>query len=235
LSESEQTGLNADLRQCAKARLPPEIEGAAVPASRPRRRARLCVVDGIDGAGKTTLARELASSIADYGLRVTLTRQPTNLVSGTHVRRLATTRPSARALAQALIQDRHAQYYSIFRTAFQISDVIICDRYFYSAVYQSKNISHLHSQIAFYRRFLPIPDITFLLLPSTMEARRRILESNRKLDRFEQTMHSYHRLYYSLRKHHEVVLLSKRQPLSEIRELCVSKILTKCGIFGNQE
>lgn len=198
---------------------------------RHHQRARLCVLDGIDGAGKSTLSYLLAKKLRRHGLNVVLTRQPTDLPSGVSVRRIARTTQSSGSLARALLQDRRAQHYAILRPAFQRTDVIICDRYFYSAVYQSKNIRQLHSQIAIYRRLLPIPDITFLLVPSAMEARRRIKTSKRRLDIFEQKMHIYLKLYWSLRRYQETIFLSKNLPIGALIELCVSKIRTKCGAF----
>ena len=148
-------------------------------------RARLIVLEGIDGSGKTSLSREIANALIRHGLRVIQTRQPTALPSGRSVRRIARAGRSSNSLSTALYKDRRAHYYVTLRPAFQTADVIICDRYFYSSVYQAINIRDLRSRLQFYRPLLPIPDIAFLLLPSVMVARRRILSSSRRLDSFE--------------------------------------------------
>jgi dTMP kinase len=200
-------------------------------AMRSHKRARLVVLEGIDGAGKTLLSRELANALISHGLTVLQTQQPTNLPSGTSVRRIALTGRSSSSLSRALYKDRRAQHYAILRPAFQRVDVIICDRYFYSSVYQSQRIREVRRGIAFYKRILPIPDITFLLLPSVMEARRRILSANRRMDGFERRLSFYRQFYYSLRNQREIVLYTKNIALDTLVELCVAKILTKCGVI----
>ena len=193
-------------------------------------RAQLIVIEGIDGAGKSTLSRALATNLQQLGLSVRLASQPTAYATGIRVRKLARANASREALTQALILDRRAQYYKVLRPAFRNAHVIICDRYFYSSVYQSTSIAHLRSQIAFYRRNLPIPDITFVLLPTPFEARKRILMSGRKLDRFEQNIARYHRLYLSLRSYRETAFLSSHEPLVTLVKACSSQILAKCKV-----
>jgi dTMP kinase len=196
-------------------------------------KARLIVLEGIDGAGKTSLSRVLTTALEFHGLKVSKTRQPTDLQTGIRVRRIARAGRSSASLSRALYQDRRAHHYAVLRPAFQTADVIICDRYFYSSVYQSKSIRELRSRLATYRRLLPIPDITFILLPSAMEARRRIVSSSRKIDGFEQRLAIYHDLYFSLRDSREVVLLTQHLPPASLAQICISKVLTKCGVFQN--
>jgi dTMP kinase len=197
-------------------------------------RARLVVLEGIDGSGKTSLSREIANALILYGLRVIQTRQPTALPSGRCVRRIARAGRSSNSLSAALYKDRRAHHCVTLRPAFQSADVIICDRYFYSSVYQARDIRDLRSRLEFYRRLLPIPDITFLLLPSVMVAKRRILSSNRRLDSFETRLALYRSRYYSLRSYREIVLCTANMPLSSLASFCISKILTKCGAIRNQ-
>jgi dTMP kinase len=197
-------------------------------------RARLIVLEGIDGSGKTSLGNKIAHALTDYGLRVIQTRQPTKLTSGLSVRRIARTGRSSGSLSNALYKDRRTQHFVTLRPAFQIADVIICDRYFYSTVYQARNARDLRSRMAFYRRVMPIPDITFLLLPSVMVARHRIFSSGRRIDSFERRLPLYRSLYYSLRSFPEIILCTKNLSLNCLASFCVSKILTKCGPIRNQ-
>jgi dTMP kinase len=197
-------------------------------------RARLVVLEGIDGSGKTSLSGEIANTLIRYGLKVIQTRQPTALPSGRCVRRIARAGRTSNSLSAALYKDRRAHYCVTLRPAFQSADVIICDRYFYSSIYQAKNMRDLRSRLEFYRRLLPIPDLAFLLLPSVMAARRRILSSGRRLDGFETRMALYRARYYSLRSYREIVLCTTNLPLNSLASFCISKILTKCGAVRNR-
>lgn len=198
-----------------------------------KRRALLCVLEGIDGSGKSTLSNLLAERLRRHGLKVALIRQPTGFLSGISVRKIARSNPHARGLAAALFRDRINQRYKALRPAFQSTDVIICDRYFYSTVYQSRNIADLYSRLAVYARLLPIPDITFIFLPSALEARRRIIFSARRIDAFEQKISFFHRLYFSLRRRREVTLITQHLSLESLIELCATKILNRCSITRN--
>ena len=51
----------------------------------------LIVIEGIDGAGKSTLARGLADELNKLGIEPVLTKEPTNGPHGTALRQSATT------------------------------------------------------------------------------------------------------------------------------------------------
>ncbi|RBC16462.1 dTMP kinase, partial [Xanthomonas oryzae pv. oryzae] len=68
----------------------------------------LIAIEGIDGAGKTTLARRLTTTLEAAGARVVLSKEPTNGPWGTKLRQSAATgRLSADEEAELLIRDRH--------------------------------------------------------------------------------------------------------------------------------
>jgi dTMP kinase len=199
-----------------------------------RQRARFIVLEGIDGSGKTALSAQIANALTSRGLKVVQTHQPTKLPSGQSARRIARSDRSSERLSNALLRDRRTHYYLTLLPAFRSADVIICDRYFYSTVYQSKNVRDLKRRVAFYRRALPIPDITFLLLPSVMIARQRITSSGRKIDVFEGRLSAYRALYSNLRGYPEVVLCTKKLSLRCLTNFCVTKILAECGAIQNK-
>lgn len=199
-----------------------------------RHRALLIVLDGIDGSGKTSAAVMVARKLGRRGLRVVNTSQPTRLPSGISVRRIARSGRSSEKLRRALNYDRRLHRYLEILPALRSADVVISDRYFYSAVYQARHVDELRKEIAHYRRFLPIPDITFLFLPSVLIARERIAHSGRKIDAFETRLSTYRRFYYHLRGYHEVVLCTKNASLSALTNFCVSKIIAEFGASQNK-
>lgn len=95
----------------------------------------LIAIEGIDGAGKTTLARRLTTTLEAAGARVVLSKEPTNGPWGTKLRQSAATgRLSADEEAELLIRDRHEHVDTLIAPALARGDIVILDRYFPSMV-----------------------------------------------------------------------------------------------------
>lgn len=92
----------------------------------------LVAIEGIDGSGKTTLAKTLAASLARHGIRVAGHREPSDGPAGRLLRSLSgygDRHPMMLALLSAA--DRHDQQ---ARLADQESALVISDRYYLSGL-----------------------------------------------------------------------------------------------------
>ena len=98
------------------------------------------VLEGIDGSGKTTLARSLKSQLESVrGWKVQLTAEPTKGPVGSLLRQ--ETIDSPRAEAMLFIADR-ACHTDEMRALVEKGTTVICDRYYASTLaYQSASLS----------------------------------------------------------------------------------------------
>ncbi len=93
-------------------------------------------IDGPDGAGKSTVARELEESLAAAGHAVWRTAEPSSGPVGTVVRQLVDD-VTGDALACLFAADRYHHLVTGIRPALAAGWVVICDRYLASSyVYQ---------------------------------------------------------------------------------------------------
>jgi dTMP kinase len=136
----------------------------------------LIAVEGIDGAGKTTIAHTLAERLRARGAAVTVGKEPTAGPWGAQLRASAAQgRLSAEEEMRLLLLDRRQHVDEVIGPALQRGEAVILDRYYpSSAAYQGARgipVGEILQQNA----FAPAPDITLVLdlPPSTGLARIR--------------------------------------------------------------
>ncbi|MET3145702.1 UNVERIFIED_ORG: hypothetical protein ABIB63_001500 [Xanthomonas axonopodis] len=124
----------------------------------------LIAIEGIDGAGKTTLARRLATTLEAAGARVVLSKEPTNGPWGTQLRQSAATgRLSAEQEAELLIRDRHEHVDTLIAPALARGDIVILDRYFPSMVAYQGAAGLPLDELLERNAFAPRPDVLLQL------------------------------------------------------------------------
>lgn len=126
---------------------------------------RFITFEGIDGAGKSTLARQLADWLEATGIPAILTREPGGTELGEKIRNLVLSlpvSPQAEFLLYAADRAEHAQV--LIGPELAAGKFVICDRYLDSSLaYQGYGRG---LQIAWLRSVsqgLPVPRLTFLL------------------------------------------------------------------------
>lgn len=125
----------------------------------------LLVIEGIDGAGKSTLARALASWLRERGRVVVIDREPTDGPHGRALRESAKTgRLSAEAELDLFLKDRREHVERVIAPALARGEVVILDRYYFStAAYQGARGLDPAAIIAANEAFAPVPDLVLLL------------------------------------------------------------------------
>ena len=95
----------------------------------------LIVIDGIDGAGKTTQARMLADFLTEAGDPPVCSKEPTDGPWGQKIRSSALhgRMPPAEEL-QAFIEDRKEHMQKVILPALAADKSVILDRYYYSTI-----------------------------------------------------------------------------------------------------
>jgi len=140
----------------------------------------LIALEGVDGAGKTTQAMLLAGTLARFGRRVVLTREPTSGAAGQRLQNyLAGSSRHLSALEElALFQaDRREHVETAIRPALNRGWVVITDRYYYSSMaYQGALGLDPDDILAESEAFAPRPDLAIILTLPLSEAQARRLE-----------------------------------------------------------
>ncbi len=136
----------------------------------------LIAIEGIDGAGKSTLARGLADVLERAGAEVVLSKEPTNGPWGTQLRASAATgRLSPEEEVELLLRDRRQHVEDLVLPALQRGAVVILDRYFPSMVAYQGAAGLPVDELLHLNDFAPRPNLLLLLdlTPETGLARIR--------------------------------------------------------------
>lgn len=142
------------------------------------------VLEGIDGAGKSTQAKMLAKWFENKGYEVVLTKEPTDTAFGKLIRRLVLTggkegiidgaRISKEAEALLFAADRAEHVKKLIEPSLKAGKVVISDRYFYSSLaYQWARGLDLEWLINL-NAFAPRADLVILLDLPVKESIKRI-------------------------------------------------------------
>ena len=150
-------------------------------AERPQR-GLLIAFEGIDGSGKSSHLRQLATFLREKGLSVIETREPTGGVHGQRIRSLFTKREllSREEELELFLLDRKEHVECCINPALAADQIVLTDRYYFStAAYQGA--AGMDTAAIFAKnRFAPEPDLVLLLRVPPKEGVRRIREQRRE-------------------------------------------------------
>jgi dTMP kinase len=124
----------------------------------------LIAIEGIDGAGKTTLAHTLRDALSVEGAAVTLSKEPTNGPWGMQMRASASTgRLTPDEELDLLIRDRQQHVEELIAPALARGEIVILDRYFPSNVAYQGAAGLATDELMRANAFAPRPDLLLLL------------------------------------------------------------------------
>ncbi|MCE9605447.1 MAG: dTMP kinase [Planctomycetia bacterium] len=140
---------------------------------------RLIVVEGIDGAGKSTQVRRLAEALRQAGKSVVASREPTDGPWGRKLRASAESqRMSLADELHAFIEDRKEHVAQVIRPALEQGTVVLLDRYYFSTMaYQGARGADVQRIRRENEAIAPRPDLVLLVDFDPQIALTRIRES----------------------------------------------------------
>ncbi len=130
----------------------------------------LVAIEGIDGAGKTSAAGQLAQHCGERGVACLLSKEPTSLKWGQELRRSASAgRLSLEDELRLFRLDRQMHVSGAIRPALEMGSIVIVDRYYWStAAYQGARGADPDAIMTEHESFAPRPDLLLLLdLPAS--------------------------------------------------------------------
>ncbi|WP_320551960.1 dTMP kinase [Luteibacter sahnii] len=146
----------------------------------------LIAIEGIDGAGKTTLAQAIRDRLAADGTVVTLSKEPTNGPWGTRLRESASTgRLTPDEELDLLVRDRREHVANLIQPALARGEVVILDRYFPSNVAYQGAAGLDIDEVMARNAFAPRPDLLLLLDLDPVVGLERIRRRGDRPNHFE--------------------------------------------------
>lgn len=149
----------------------------------------LIVIDGIDGAGKTTQVSMLQDRLQEAGLSVLTSKEPTTGSWGQKIRATAYgERMSVEDEVAAFIEDRKEHLATKVVPALDAGAVVILDRYYYSTLaYQGLRIDDIAPLVEPVTTAARRPDLGIVLDCDPRLAVGRIIDRDGKQNSFEST------------------------------------------------
>lgn len=148
----------------------------------------LIAVEGIDGAGKTTVAATLAQWCGERGLLCALSKEPTSLEWGRKLRESAASgRLTLDEELTMFHKDREDHSRNSIQPALDEDAIMILDRYYWStAAYQGARGAKVKDVLEFNESSFPIPDLVLLLDLPVEAGQKRIRVRGDQPNSFEE-------------------------------------------------
>lgn len=188
----------------------------------------MIAVEGIDGAGKTTVAATLAQWCGERGLLCALSKEPTSLEWG---RKLRESAASGRlTLPQELDffhKDRQQHSEESITPTLDEDGIMILDRYYWStAAYQGARGANVKDVLEFNETNFPIPDLVLLLDLPVEVGQKRIRVRGDQPNAFEDinAQQKIRELFLKLPSQSKarVVTVDASQPWRDVSRECLS-------------
>ena len=195
-------------------------------------RGKLIVIEGIDGAGKTTIAKYVVDLMISKGIKAIYTREP---YDSQIIKLLESKGKELGAVMEALLlaADRYLHIHEVIRPHLEAGYYVICDRYHYSSLaYQGARGADVN-WIKTINFFVIKPDISIYLdvspevglsrLSKDLKRRLRYLEDIELLQKVRSN-------YLKLVKSKELLYVNAERPLNEVKINVVNIIKNKLGV-----
>lgn len=178
------------------------------------------VLEGIDGTGKSSHAKRLASYFSSLGREVVLSREPTDGPWGKKLRDSASTgRLEPEEELEYFLRDRREHVEQLIKPALAEGKVVILDRYYFSTMaYQGARGFDPQEIRRRNEEFAPVPDWLFILDVEIDTALQRIGHRGDTANHFERrdSLQRCREIFLSLRDEPFARVISAERSMDEI-------------------
>ncbi|RUM35273.1 MAG: dTMP kinase [Archaeoglobus sp.] len=147
----------------------------------------LIAIEGIDGAGKTTLAKALKKWLENIGVKAVIVKEPGNSVWGRKIRESYSKSLSVEEELRLFLKDREVNVREKILPNLRENSVVIMDRYYYSNMaYQGARGIDIEKIRIENLKIAPEPDLVVLLDCDPEICLSRIEKRGSEKNRFEE-------------------------------------------------
>ena len=148
---------------------------------------KLIAIEGIDGSGKSTCAKNLTEKLNSINIKTIYTFEPTHSHYGAKLREgMLSEDLDAEEELLLFVKDRKEHIEYMIKPALEEGYFIILDRYFYSSIaYQGAKGININRIMNLHKDFIVKPDIVFIFHLPIDIALNRIISKRGIADRFE--------------------------------------------------
>lgn len=192
------------------------------------------VIDGIDGAGKTTQCALLAQFFGERGILCALSKEPTGVAWGKKLRESAASgRLSLEDELDYFIKDRRDHIARTIQPVLDAGGVVILDRYYYStAAYQGSRGADLAEILRVHHTFAPEPDVGIIMDIAAQGGLSRVRARGDEPNEFEdhKALDQAREIFQKLAENNShLVLLDASQPVASLKK-SVLKAVTEAAL-----
>lgn len=187
----------------------------------------LIVFEGIDGSGKTTVAKEVLKKLSDAGYRTYYTYEPWE---SPFAKLLQSFKGNVNPLIEALLMaaDRYFHIENDIKPKLKEGYIILLDRYYYSSIaYQGARGVNIE-WIKELNKYVIKPNIILYLDVSPETALKRVGKKTSKWEYFEkkEILLKVKKIYEKLIKTEKFTVINAEAPLNEVIHKCFNIILS---------
>ncbi len=193
------------------------------------KRGLLVAIEGIDGAGKTTLAKGIVYSLRTRGLQADYTMEPTRELIGNLIRSLPEEYRDGRIEALLYAADRLYHYQTYIKPRLENGIIVVVDRYIHSSIAYQGALGAPIDWIKTLNNQVKYPDIAFYVDVSVDVALSRISNSGRRKTFYErkELLNKVRKIYLDLVKIGELILLDGTMGADELVNKALNIILNR--------
>ena len=185
----------------------------------------LIAIEGIDGAGKTTLTKFLEKELKKRGYDVITLKEPTDSEYGKKIKEILKTRNiNPLKELELFIKDREYNVKNNVIPALKSGKIVLMDRYYYSTIAYQGALGIDVEYIKKLNEKFPKPDLVIILDVKPEIGLQRI-KNKRKLDRFEdlEYLKRVREVYLSLKDN--IVILNAERDIEEVKKEALKIVL----------
>jgi len=196
------------------------------------RRGVLVAIEGIDGAGKTSVAIGLVRKLRSLGIEAVYTREPLETPFIDALKRMERTVKKFRAYiaSMAMLADRAIHTELVIEPLLNKGYVVVCDRYKYSTIAYQGAMGMDIDVLMQLSRVFPDADVAIYLRVSVQTAIKRIMGRRGRLAELferEEFLVRVMELYDLMAKKGLLEVVDAERPLESVIDECYRLVVSK--------
>ncbi len=197
-----------------------------------RFRGVLIAIEGLDGAGKTSLAKALQKALLNCGFRAVYTYEPYNNAIR-EIFELGSLKITPEVEALLMVADRYSHHAELIRPEISRGAIVVLDRYIYSTLAYQGSLGVDIEWLESLHRYLPEPDLCIYLdVDPEIGLKRKVDAGSRRLRYFEnvERLRRAREIYLDLVSKGRMVQVSASQDLPTVVRTAFEIVKRELGV-----